>query len=204
MRQWHSKPPKEMIALVPADFVETLLEQSLGLEAISLALLSAHLIIFWLSQDSNVTPPVCLTAFAAATIAKTPPMRTGLMAWKIAKGLYLVPLLIAYTNLVSWDVTSVLVTGGFAIIGTYAFVAAIEGYLENKINLLTRAVLIVLGVALVWPDISVVIRLVCVALFVGLFIHTARQYDANQVKKESEDEQESLPQTEPDTVASSL
>ncbi len=37
---------KEMIALVPADFVETLLEQSLGLEAISLALLSAHLIIF--------------------------------------------------------------------------------------------------------------------------------------------------------------
>jgi TRAP-type uncharacterized transport system fused permease subunit len=195
---------KEMIALVPADFVETLLEQSLGLEAISLALLSAHLIIFWLSQDSNVTPPVCLTAFAAATIAKTPPMRTGLMAWKIAKGLYLVPLLIAYTNLVSWDVTSVLVTGGFAIIGTYAFVAAIEGYLENKINLLTRAVLIVLGVALVWPDISVVIRLVCVALFVGLFIHTARQYDANQVKKESEDEQESLSPTEPDTVASSL
>ena len=126
------------------------------------------------------------------------------MAWKIAKGLYLVPLLIAYTNLVSWDVTSVLVTGGFAIIGTYAFVAAIEGYLENKINLLTRAVLIALGVALVWPDISVVIRLVCVALFIGLFIHTARQYDANQVKKESEDEQESLPQTEPDTVASSL
>lgn len=60
----------ELISLVPADFVETLLQQSLGLEAIGLALLSAHLIIFWLSQDSNVTPPVCLTAFAAATIAK--------------------------------------------------------------------------------------------------------------------------------------
>jgi TRAP-type uncharacterized transport system fused permease subunit len=97
-----------------------------------------------------------------------------------------------------------LVTGGFAIIGTYAFVAAIEGYLENRINLLTRVVLTVLGVALVWPDISVVVRLVCVALFVGLFIHTARQYDANQVKKESEDGQESLPQTKPDTVESSL
>ena len=26
-------------------------------------LLSAHLIIFWLSQDSNVTPPVCLASF---------------------------------------------------------------------------------------------------------------------------------------------
>ena len=32
---------------------------------------------------------------------------------------------------------------------------------------MTRVVLVVLGVALVWPDVSVVIRLVCVALFVA-------------------------------------
>ena len=133
---------KEMVALVPADFMETLLEQSLGMEAVGLALLAAHLIIFWLSQDSNVTPPVCLTAFAAATIAKTPPMRTGLMAWKIAKGLYLVPLLIAYTGLVSWDVTSVITVGFFAIIGTYALIGAIEGYLEGPLNILTRLLLV--------------------------------------------------------------
>ncbi len=90
------------------------------------------------------------------------------------------------------------------IIGTYAFVAAIEGCLESKINLLTRVVLIMLGVALVWPDISVVIRPSVRSTFVGLFIHTARQYDANQVKKDPEDEQESLPQTEPVAIASSL
>ena len=33
----------------------------------------------------------------AAAVAKIPPMATGLMAWKITKGLYIVPLLIAYT-----------------------------------------------------------------------------------------------------------
>lgn len=49
-------------------------------------LLSAHLIIFWLSQDSNITPPVCLAAFAAAGIAGTKPMATGLTSWKLAKG----------------------------------------------------------------------------------------------------------------------
>jgi TRAP-type uncharacterized transport system fused permease subunit len=155
--------------------METLLEQSLGLEAVGLALLSAHLIIFWLSQDSNVTPPVCLTAFAAATIAKTPPMRTGLMAWKIAKGLYLVPLLIAYTGLVSWDVSSVLVTGVFAIIGTYAFIGAIEGYLEGELNVLLRIVLVAIGIALVWPDISIWIRLACGAAFVAIFVYSGRQ-----------------------------
>ncbi|MFM2593191.1 TRAP transporter permease [Vibrio harveyi] len=171
---------KEMVALVPADFMETLLEQSLGIEAVGLALLAAHLIIFWLSQDSNVTPPVCLTAFAAATIAKTPPMRTGLMAWKIAKGLYLVPLLIAYTGLVSWDVTSVITVGFFAIIGTYALIGAIEGYLEGPLNILTRLLLVVVGTLLVWHDIPMLVRVASCAVFIAVFIYSGRKFKLQQ------------------------
>ncbi|ELI5719182.1 TRAP transporter permease [Vibrio fluvialis] len=166
---------KELVELVPADFLDTLLQQSLGLEAVGLALLSAHLIIFWLSQDSNVTPPVCLTAFAAATIAKTPPMRTGLTAWKIAKGLYLVPLLIAYTQLIDWDPMTVITIGFFAIVGTYAMIGAIEGFLEGPLNWPTRALLAVIGIALVWPNIPLLVRVVCVALFIAIFIYSGRR-----------------------------
>ncbi|MBY8255911.1 TRAP transporter permease [Vibrio fluvialis] len=166
---------KELVELVPADFLDTLLQQSLGLEAVGLALLSAHLIIFWLSQDSNVTPPVCLTAFAAATIAKTPPMRTGLTAWKIAKGLYLVPLLIAYTQLIDWDPMTVITIGFFAIVGTYAMIGAIEGFLEGPLNWPIRALLAVIGIALVWPNIPLLARVVCVALFIAIFIYSGRR-----------------------------
>ncbi|MBY7911157.1 TRAP transporter permease [Vibrio fluvialis] len=166
---------KELVELVPADFLDMLLQQSLGLEAVGLALLSAHLIIFWLSQDSNVTPPVCLTAFAAATIAKTPPMRTGLTAWKIAKGLYLVPLLIAYTQLIDWDPMTVITIGFFAIVGTYAMIGAIEGFLEGPLNWPIRALLAVIGIALVWPNIPLLVRVVCVALFIAIFIYSGRR-----------------------------
>ncbi|EKO3974138.1 TRAP transporter permease [Vibrio fluvialis] len=166
---------KELVELVPADFLDTLLQQSLGLEAVGLALLSAHLIIFWLSQDSNVTPPVCLTAFAAATIAKTPPMRTGLTAWKIAKGLYLVPLLIAYTQLIDWDPMTVITIGFFAIVGTYTMIGAIEGFLEGPLNWPIRALLAVIGIALVWPNIPLLVRVVCVALFIAIFIYSGRR-----------------------------
>ncbi|EKO3485987.1 TRAP transporter permease [Vibrio fluvialis] len=166
---------KELVELVPADFLDTLLQQSLGLEAVGLALLSAHLIIFWLSQDSNVTPPVCLTAFAAATIAKTPPMRTGLTAWKIAKGLYLVPLLIAYTQLIDWDPMTVITIGFFAIVGTYAMIGAIEGFLEGPLNWPIRVLLAVIGIALVWPNIPLLVRVVCVALFIAIFIYSGRR-----------------------------
>ncbi|MGF1728882.1 TRAP transporter permease [Photobacterium kasasachensis] len=165
---------QQLLALVPADFMGTLLDQGLGLEKVGLALLSAHLIIFWLSQDSNVTPPVCLTAFAAATIARTPPMRTGLTAWKIAKGLYLVPLLIAYTSLVSWDWVSVVTVGFFATVGTYALIGAIEGYLEGQINLFLRGLLGTLGVVLVWPDLPLTARIAATIVFVALFIYSGR------------------------------
>lgn len=168
----------ELVALVPADFMSMLLEQALGAEAVALALLSAHLIIFWLSQDSNVTPPVCLTAFAAATIAKTPPMRTGLMAWKIAKGLYLVPMLIAYNGLVSWDISHVLQVGAFAIIGTYALIAAIEGYLEAQLNWLMRVLMLVTGVCLVWPELSMIVRLAAIVVFMGTFIYSRQKAPA--------------------------
>ncbi|MBN3575823.1 TRAP transporter permease [Vibrio neptunius] len=167
---------QQLLSQVPADFMQTLLEQSLGLETVSLALLSAHLIIFWLSQDSNVTPPVCLTAFAAATIARTPPMRTGFTAWKIAKGLYLVPLLIAYSGIISWDTMSVLEAGLFAILGTYAFVGAMEGYLEGKVHLLMRLLLIVIGCALVWPEIPMSVRLACCGILIG-FVWYSRKHD---------------------------
>ena len=95
--------------------------------ALTTALLSAHMIVFWLSQDSNVTPPVCLTAFAAAGIAETPPMRTGLVAWKIAKSLYAIPVLFAYTPFLAGDIGLALEIFLFAAIGIYALTGAIRG-----------------------------------------------------------------------------
>ena len=71
--------PLEMKQLIRQEMIEP--------ELLTGMLLSAHLIIFWLSQDSNVTPPVCLASFAAAGIAETRPIATGLTSWKVAKGL---------------------------------------------------------------------------------------------------------------------
>ena len=119
---------------------------------ITAALLSAHLIIFWLSQDSNVTPPVCLTAFAAAAIAKTPPMSTGLMSWKLAKGLYLVPVLFAYTNFIGGSPLEVISLFLIATLGVYALGAAIEGHMEAPLNWPLRILAAMAGVALMWPN----------------------------------------------------
>ncbi len=116
------------------------------------ALLSAHMIIFWLSQDSNVTPPVCLTAFAAAAIAKTRPMATGFTSWKLAKGLYLMPILFAYTPFLTGTPGQVLLTFAIALLGLLALGAAIEGYFEAPLSWPWRLLVAASGVALIWPN----------------------------------------------------
>ncbi|RLU00993.1 MAG: TRAP transporter fused permease subunit, partial [Ketobacter sp.] len=140
-----------LLATLPTDIKPMLLEQTLSPAMISAALVSAHMIIFWLSQDSNVTPPVCLTAFAAAAIAKTPPMQTGLSAWKLAKGLYIIPLLFAYTPLIGGNSQQTLIIFVTAILGLYALVGVFQGYLETALSWLQRALLLACGILLLWP-----------------------------------------------------
>ncbi len=115
------------------------------------ALLAAHMIIFWLSQDSNVTPPVALAAFTAAGIAGERPMPTGLTAWKLAKGLYLIPLLFAYTPLVSGSWAEALPVALVALAGLYAFAGVLEGALEGRLSLVQRLLLAVVAIVLLHP-----------------------------------------------------
>jgi len=164
-----------MLAEVPENFTGQLLEQALSSQALTMALVAAHMIIFWLSQDSNVTPPVCLTAFAAAAIAGTPPMRTGLTAWKIAKGLYIVPLLFAYSPLISGTPLEMITVFTFALFGIYAIIAGLEGYLEHPLQWWLRVLMFPVGALMLWPHGMIWIDLAGVVIFVALLVWSARQ-----------------------------
>lgn len=125
---------KALMASIPFDVAVALRPALVDPAMMATFLLTAHLIVFWLSQDSNVTPPVCLAAFTAAGIAGSKPMATGVEAWKIAKGLYIVPLMFAYTPLVGADLPDVLRIGGFALFGIYAINALIQRYSEGVLS----------------------------------------------------------------------
>jgi TRAP transporter 4TM/12TM fusion protein len=109
-----------------------------------LPVLVAHMVVFWFSQDSNVTPPVCLAAFAAAGVAGSEPMKTGLLAWKYAKGLYLIPLLmVVHPELVLGGPLAVVVAKGLvAMVALSAFAAALEGYALKPLKPAARVLLI--------------------------------------------------------------
>lgn len=122
-----------------------------ALTEMGVPLLAAHMIIFWLSQDSNVTPPVCLASYAAASIAESKPMATGFTSWKLAKGLYIMPLLFAYTGLISGGWGERLLVSAFALAGLLALTVVFTGFLFRPLRLPLRLGFLVSAGALFWP-----------------------------------------------------
>lgn len=114
-----------------------------ALNDLGVALIAAHMIVYWFSQDSNITPPVCVAAYAGAAIAGADPWKTGWTAFKFAKLLYVMPILFAYSpaillvgeggqilqDLVLHDV---LLAFFSAFLGTIAFSAVTMGYFVRK------------------------------------------------------------------------
>jgi TRAP transporter 4TM/12TM fusion protein len=119
-------------------------------------ILIAHLVVFWYSQDSNVTPPVALAGFAASAIAGSKPMETSFQAWKYAKGLYLIPLFMVFNEVIitGGPLPLVLWNGFLAIIAMVAFAAMLEGFLFAPIHTVGRALLLPAIVLVFWPSIT--------------------------------------------------
>ncbi len=162
------------LAAIPPELRSTISDQALSASTLGVTLLTAHMIVFWLSQDSNVTPPVCLTAYAAAGIAGTNPLATGFTAWAYAKGLYLIPLVMAFTPLIGGDAITLLQITLFTIGGLYAFTAALHGHLEGRVSLLFRIFTAALAVVLLWPHGSWIIGGIALLLLGGVIVISRR------------------------------
>ena len=150
-------------------------------EQFGMPVLIAHLVVFWYSQDSNVTPPVALAGFAGAAIAGSKPMETSFQAWKYAKGLYLIPLFMVFNEeiILGGPLPVVIWSGAIAILGLTAFAAALEGFLWRPMSVWVRLLLLPGVVALFWPDLMVEFAGVAlIVLLLGMNWAQARRENA--------------------------
>jgi len=140
-------------------------------QTFGIPLLIAHLVVFWYSQDSNVTPPVALAGFAGAAIARADPMQTSLQAWKFAKGLYLIPAFMVFNPVIitGGELWYVLFTGVIVVIALVAFAAAIEGFLFTWVDPLWRLVIVPAVIAVFHPSLAVEAAGACVLLALMLW-----------------------------------
>lgn len=118
---------------VTASYIMLAILAGPALTQLGLPLIAAHMIIFWYSQDANVTPPICLAAYSAAGVAGADPMKTGFKAWRLAKGLYLIPILFAYTPLLfTGSRLAAIGAALLGLLGLFAFTVTVEGFFLRK------------------------------------------------------------------------
>ena len=157
---------------VTASYIVLVILAGPGLMELGIPLLTAHMIVFWYSQDANITPPVALESFAASGIAGSKPMRTAFTSWKLAKGLYILPIIMAYHPLLlngpTADVVRTVIFSTFAII---AFVVCLERYFLTPLSWPETILQAVAAIALIWANTTVnYIGLILFIILIGIQI----------------------------------
>jgi len=122
--------------------------------------LAAHLFVLYYGVLADITPPVCVSAYAAGGIAGANPFRTGLTAFKLGNAKVMVPMVFAYSPAMllviedrfTW--MEFLQTTGTCILGIVMLGAALTGYMLRTISWPLRLVLAVAAVMMVAPDLE--------------------------------------------------
>lgn len=137
--------------------------------------IAAHLFVFYFGIVSDITPPVCLAAFAGAGVAGADTMSTGLNAARLGVAAYIVPYMFVYNpvlvlvNVGNWSlpvfilyILQALVT---ALIGMIAVASGFTGYFRVELRIWERAALLIAGLLMIAPE--------SISDVVGIFIFAA-------------------------------
>ncbi|MCL1874975.1 MAG: TRAP transporter permease [Synergistaceae bacterium] len=119
--------------------------------------IAAHLFVFYFGIMADLTPPVCLAAFAAAGIAGASTAKTGLTATRITIASYILPYVFVYSpmlllqNVALFDLTILIVS---ALLGVMAMAGGLEGWLFRNLKVWERIILACVALVAIYHDIQ--------------------------------------------------
>lgn len=135
-----------------ANYVVTATMAAPALIDFGVPVIAAHMFVFYFGIVADITPPVCLAAYAGAGIARANPMKTGVTAVTLAIAAFIIPYMFVYNPiLLLQDITIIklIVSISTAIIGMIAISSSMMGYLIQVNSLIERILLFIFGLALI-------------------------------------------------------
>jgi len=127
---------------------------------------AAHMFIFYYAVLSEVSPPTALSPFAAAAITGGDPYKTTLQCWKYTVPAFLLPFMFVLDpsgqGLLLMGSTKALAAANWTLIAEVTLTAALgiaaiaggfQGWVLRRATAFERVLLIVAGVALVYPGV---------------------------------------------------
>ncbi|MCT7378434.1 TRAP transporter permease [Chelativorans salis] len=111
-----------------------------ALVAVGIEPIAAHLFVLYFGMMSMITPPIAIAAFAAASIAHAPAMKTGFASAKFGWSAFIVPFLFVFSPTLlligePLDIVFAVVTAGA---GVWLVSAALAGYFATRLSIPMR------------------------------------------------------------------
>lgn len=157
-----------------ANYVVTASMAAPALAHFGVPVIATHMFVFYFGIVADITPPVCLAAYAGAGIAGANPMRAGVHAVKLAIAAFIIPFVFVYNPvLVLHDATplTIVVAVATALLGMVGISAAMMGYFVLPASWWHRILLAGSGIFLVIPNpVYSVVGLLGLAAVAGLQI----------------------------------
>ena len=137
--------------------------------------LASHLFVLYYGVISEITPPVCASAYAAAGIAGANPFRTGLSAFSLGIAKLMVPMVFVYSPAMliviedhfTWQ--AFLTTVVSCAVGVFLVATAVAAFFLTHMGPLARTAMALAGVLLVAPGVKS--DLYALALFAPVLVH---------------------------------
>lgn len=151
-----------------------------ALESSGVSTIAAHMFVFYFGIISGLTPPVAITAYVAAGIAGSDPIKTAVTATMVGLGGFILPYMFVFNDTLlgvgtAGELIVALVT---ALIGCTAFAMAIQGFTVVRTTLCERIALFALAFLLIDPgfatDIAGAVLLALVTLSQWRRVRTER------------------------------
>lgn len=122
--------------------------------------IASHMFVLYYGVVSEITPPVCTSAYAAAAIANANPFKTGLSAFSLGLGKVVAPMAFVYAPVLlivsstGFDLWEFSYTATSCIAGVFALSSAVVGYWFTPMNTVSRILMAVAGLVFVAPSLS--------------------------------------------------
>jgi TRAP transporter 4TM/12TM fusion protein len=127
-----------------------------GIQGFIVPLMAAHLFCFYFGILADDTPPVGLAAYAAAAIAKSPPIPTGLQGFMYDIRTAILPFMFIFNadlilhNISSWPQGLLIFV--MACVGNFAFASATQGWFVAKNRFYEIPLFLAVTLTLMRPD----------------------------------------------------
>lgn len=116
-------------------------------------MIGAHMFCLYYAVLSTITPPVCMAAFSAASIAEANAMRTGFTAVKLGAIAFIIPFFFVYQPELLWQgsLTNILIATVTAILGVIGMTAGLQRQFITSCNIPEALLLFTGGLLCIYP-----------------------------------------------------